>query len=479
VLFGVCGIIATITTLAMRQNLIQQVDDNLQRASARGAGKPPGGGSYGEFRGQSAGTLIATIRATFIDAEVLDESGVPQPTSREVNAIIAGIPADRRPRTYDLGDDLGEYRMRADLSRDGNTVVTGLPLEPVNDTIWWLIGVEIVVTLGGVLVVAGAGPLIVQRALRPLNRVAATATRVAELPLDRGEVALSVRVPEADTDPRTEVGKVGAALNRMLGHVAAALNARHASETRVRQFVADASHELRTPLASIRGYAELARRHRDGVPDDLAYAITRVESEAARMTTLVEDLLLLARLDTGRPLLRDRVDLSRLIVDTVNDAHVASPEHKWQLDLPDEAVSVDGDEARLHQVLANLLTNAGVHTPAGTTVTVRLQTGPTEAIVRVEDNGPGIPANQQPDLFERFSRGDTSRSRAAGSTGLGLAIVAAVVEAHGGQVDMASVVGRTAFTVRLPRLPDVFDSVNRPATHVVESGTGTTGTHEP
>ena len=175
-----------------------------------------------------------------------------------------------------------------------------------------------------------------------------------------------MRVPDADTDPRTEVGQVGAALNRMLGHVADALAARQASETRVRQFVADASHELRTPLAAIRGYAELARRGRDAVPPDVAHALRRVESESARMTTLVDDLLLLARLDSGRPLAAEPVDLTALVVDAVSDAHVAGPDHRWQLDLPDERVTVPGDAARLHQVLANLLANARVHTPPGT-----------------------------------------------------------------------------------------------------------------
>nr|MDT0666446.1 histidine kinase dimerization/phospho-acceptor domain-containing protein [Micromonospora sp. DSM 115978] len=161
--------------------------------------------------------------------------------------------------------------------------------------------------------------------------------------------------------------------NLMLGHVESALAARHASETRVRQFVADASHELRTPLAAISGYAQLTRRTRDQLPDDLAYAMGRVESESARMTSLVEDLLLLARLDSGRPLTRESVDLSRLAVDAVSDAHVAAPDHEFALDLPDEPVNVAGDAARLHQVLANLLANARIHTPAGTRVVTRLE----------------------------------------------------------------------------------------------------------
>ena len=169
------------------------------------------------------------------------------------------------------------------------------------------------------------------------------------------------------------------------------------------------------------------------------------------MTTLVDDLLLLARLDSGRPLDRDRVELSGLVVDAVNDAHAAGPDHRWRLDLPEAAVTVTGDAARLHQVLANLLANARTHTPAGTTVTTRLSTTVDgQAVVSVADDGPGIPAGLLPDVFDRFARGDTSRSRAAGSTGLGLAIVAAVVEAHHGRVEVTSRPGRTEFLVRLP-----------------------------
>jgi two-component system OmpR family sensor kinase len=286
----------------------------------------------------------------------------------------------------------------------------------------------------------------------PLERVAGTAQQVAEMPLDRGDVALSVRVPEADTDSRTEVGKVGAALNRMLGHVASALSARQASELKVRQFVADASHELRTPLASIRGYAELTRRSPHELPSDVTRSLGRIESEATRMTSLVEDLLLLARLDEGRELDRDPVDLSMMLVDAIGDAHAAGPDHKWSILLPEEPVEVVGDRARLHQVVVNLLANARVHTPEGTTVTATLSLDreAERAIVRVADNGPGIPETLKDTLFERFARGDSSRNRATGSTGLGLAIVHAVVDAHGGEVQVESKPGETVFTVSLP-----------------------------
>ena len=306
------------------------------------------------------------------------------------------------------------------------------------------------VTGFGLLAVAGGAAWLARTTLRPLRRVAATATRVSHLPLDSGAVALAERVPAADTDPRTEVGQVGSALNELLDHVGAALTARHESELRVRQFVADASHELRTPLASIRGYAELSRREREPVPPSVTHALSRVESEATRMAVLVDDLLLLARLDAGRPLDEEQVDITRIVVDAVSDAHAAGPDHIWQLDVPEESAYVRGDPARLHQVVANLLANARTHTPAGTTVNTRVQHVDGEVTVSVEDDGPGIPEALQPNVFARFTRGDGSRSRAAGSTGLGLSIVQAVAHAHGGRVDLASRPGATSFRLALP-----------------------------
>jgi two-component system OmpR family sensor kinase len=386
---------------------------------------------------------------------------------------LAQLPVDGHSYTRSLGD-LGDYRLRAArVQHDGDVIITGLPLADLYTTRNQLIAVEVVVGLFAVILAGSAGTVIVRTTLRPLSRVAATAGRVAELPLDRGEVALAVRVPEVDTDPRTEVGQVGAALNRMLGHVAAALSARQASETRLRHFIADASHELRTPLAAIRGYAELTRRVRDRVPSDVVHAMGRVESEASRMTVLVDDLLLLARLDSGRPLAQEPVDLSRLVIDAVSDARVAGSEHRWQLDLPDEPVTVTGDAVRLHQVLANLLTNARTHTPAGTTVVTSLGVDTTHATVSLLDNGPGIPTDLLPFVFDRFARGDTSRSRAAGSTGLGLAIVAAVVEANHGTVEASSQPGRTEFTVRLPLAGPQAKAVAQ-AAHSAGTGRATT-----
>ena len=259
----------------------------------------------------------------------------------------------------------------------GTTLVTGLPLATVQGTLANVEDTQHVVYAAVLVLALALGTAMVQLSLRPLRRVAATATKVTELPLDSGEVTLPAGVP--DSDPRTEVGRVGAAFNRMLFHVERALGRRAASEARLRRFAADASHELRTPLSAIRGYAELALRHPGPVPEDVTHALRRVESESARMTVLVDDLLLLARLDAGRPLEREPVDLSRLAIETTSDAQVARGDHRWRLELPDEPVLVEGDEHRLHQVLANLLSNAGKHTPPGSTVRVALTLGDATA----------------------------------------------------------------------------------------------------
>ncbi len=361
------------------------------------------------------------------------------------------------PATVSLSA-IGRYQLMARPGHDGTTLVTGLPLAPVQSTLRDVELTEIIVFSAALVLTGLLGTGFVRLSLRPLRRVAVTAARVTQLPLASGQVTLPDRVPDAN--PRTEVGQVGAAFNRMLGHVESALARRAASEARLRRFAADASHELRTPLAAIRGYAELALRHPGPVPGDIEHALRRVEAESSRMSVLVDELLLLAQLDAGRPLAQEPVDLTRLAIDATSDARVAAPGHRWLLELPDEPVQVRGDEHRLHQVLANLMSNAAKHTPPGTTVTVALTTTPaTPGTVQlsVTDNGPGIPADLQPTLFERFVRGDSARSHQAGqapSTGLGLAIVDAVATAHGGTVHLDSHPGTTRFTITLPPLAD-------------------------
>ena len=461
-LTAVCAVVCVVSALVLRAWLLDRVDAQLEAASDRSVSAPPADGPPGrgpelpedlaflDARGTAAGTLGARLVGGDVAAAgVLDDSGDVQGLTAAGKNALTTVPTDGEPHTVAV-EGLGDYRVVADEPSNGDVLLTGLPLDSMQATLYRFVAVEAGVATAGIAAAAFAGRAIIRLTLRPLRRVAATASRVSELPLDRGEVALAERVPDIDTDPHTEVGQVGAALNRMLGHVGNALTARHESELQVRQFVADASHELRTPLAAIRGYAEFTHRSRQNAPPDIVRAMGRVESEAERMTALVEDLLLLARLDAGRPLDRQPVDLSLLIVDAVSDARVTGPDHTWLLDLPDDPVVVPGDPARLHQVVANLLANARTHTPSGSTVVMGLHREGDEIGLVVTDDGPGIPAAVRPLLFQRFGRGDTSRSRAAGSTGLGLAIVAAVIAAHHGRIDVASRPGETSFTVTLP-----------------------------
>ncbi len=416
---------------------------------------PGPGPEFLDAPGQPIGMVAAVVSdGTVTKAGVLNRGGERDALSPVAASQLAGVRVSRHPVTRDL-DRLGGYRVIATPGRQtGNTLVVGVSMRGVGKTLTRVALIFAIVTALALLAATAVGVLIIRRALAPLNRVAAAAGAVANLPLDRGEVALPVRVNHADANPNTEVGRLGLAVNRMLDHISAALSTRQASESRVRQFVADASHELRTPLAAIRGYTELAQRNRAEVPADVAHAMSRVESEAQRMTRLVEDLLLLARLDSGRPLEHRTVDLARLCADLVSDAHAAGPDHHWNLDVPPEPLLVSGDDARLHQVVANLLANARVHTPAGTTVTLALNSGGGTAILRVMDDGPGIPVMMQSEVFERFARADTSRLHVDGSTGLGLAIVSAVVAAHNGTITLRSAPGNTEFTVRLPLMTD-------------------------
>ncbi|MFH9834124.1 ATP-binding protein [Streptomyces sp. NPDC017201] len=481
----VAAVIGSVTAIAFQSYMDGKLDDQL-RDIARVAQQPPPGSGKAARGGPEGGDeeplafigrgAFNTFGAVVSGGSVTESKVVKGPDARESteeltdaqkNALEgADVAPDGEPHDVEL-PGLGRYRVQlvpsggtsvGGASGGGTSVLVGIPTAEVDKAVTTLILVEVCVTGAGLIAAGIAGAAMVGVALRPLRRVAATATRVSELPLHSGEVALLERVPDAEADPRTEVGQVGAALNRMLGHVGSALEARQKSETRVRQFVADASHELRTPLASIRGYAELTRRGRENTGPDTRHALGRIESEAERMTGMVEDLLLLARLDAGRPLSYESTDLSPLVIDAVSDARVADrttegAAHHWRLELPEAPATVLADPTRIQQVLINLLANARTHTPPGTTVTVRVRQARRElpwVTLEVEDNGPGIPAELQPRVFERFARGDASRSRHAGSTGLGLAIVQAVVAAHGGTAEVRSVPGSTVFAVHLP-----------------------------
>ena len=464
-------LIGTATALSVRSYLSGQLDDDVRASLLRaervaaapfflpdrlppenGVAPGSGRGEDDPGRGQAVGTLTAYFEL-YDDYEADPAGTVLTQGQRGLSEdaalseadldLIGDLPADGTPREVDL-PGRGSYRIAVVETADGTfKVAAGLPTEDVDGVVATLITTEAILILLGSLLAAIAGLSVVRRQLRPLTEVAETAHTVAALPLDSGAIGITERVPAHLTDEGTEVGQVGSALNTLLAHVESSLDARHASEQRVRQFVADASHELRTPLTTIAGYTELARRR----PEDTAaaaMALAKVEEESARMTTLVEDLLLLARLDSGRPLERADVDLSRLLMEAVSDARVLAPDHRWRLELPEDAVEVTGDDQRLHQVVTNLLTNARKYTPAGTTVTV---TARSDGFT-VHDDGPGFAPEIAAHAFERFARADVGRHR-EGGVGLGLALVEAIVASHNGTVTLTSAPGDTRIDVRL------------------------------
>jgi two-component system OmpR family sensor kinase len=370
--------------------------------------------------------------------------------------LKAGQLANRAGQPFTTGSIDGSTRYRvlvSPLSDGSRTVTVAFNLADVDNTLNRLIGIIVVVSGVVLVLVGGLGYVLVRSSLRPLVEVESTAAAIAA-----GE--LSSRVPEQD--PRTEVGRLGGALNSMLTQVEDAFRARQeseaaalASEGRMRQFVADASHELRTPLTSIRGFSELYRQGAASSPEDVARVMRRIEDESTRMGLLVDDLLLLARLDQERPMEHTPVDLVPLVRDAIGDAAVVAPDRDISLETTEDEVVVYGDEARLRQVLGNLVGNAVKHTPDGSPVAVRVGDRPGDeryALVEVADQGPGLSDEQAGRVFERFYRVDPSRSRAAGGTGLGLSIVSAIVAGHGGRVSVDTAPGKGAiFRVLLPR----------------------------
>jgi len=468
----VCLLIAAATTLVLRSYLIDRLDGDVQRSLERvqmlvhGDVTPPTGGpsdtgpgSFGQTDGGEPPPTPLGNRENSLNA-LISSNGTGTGTAvttdgdrRELDAIevasLAEVEPGHDPETIDVAD-LGSFRVAAVDVGGGTTLVQGIPTADVDGTIRTLIWWETGLGVAGVGAAAIAGRGLIRRQLRPLRSVAETAERVTQLDLASGEVGRTERVPTELTDPDTEVGQVGEALNRLLGHVEDALDARHESEQQARQFLADASHELRTPLATIKGYAELSRRIDD--PDELTGVLGKVDSESQRMTRLVEDMLMLARLDAGREFVARPVDLSRLVTEAVHDAAVVDPERAWGVDLPTEPVTISGDEQRLHQLVTNLLRNATRHTPAGTRVETSLQVDRDTVVLTVADNGTdGIDPALLPTIFDRFTRGDASRTRASGGAGLGTSLVRAIAHAHGGTAAVTSSPGDTRFVVTLPR----------------------------
>jgi two-component system OmpR family sensor kinase len=347
------------------------------------------------------------------------------------------------------------YRIRASFETNSNDMlVIATSLHDVDGTLHRLLLIELLVTGVVLLALGGAGFWVVSLGLRPLRAIEKTAGAIAS-----GD--LSQRVERAEE--RTEVGRLGLALNAMLSQIETAFKAREASERKLRRFVADASHELRTPLSAVRAYAELFSRGADQRPDDLARAMTGITRESERMSVLVQDLLLLARLDEGRPLEREPVQLDDVVGEAVETARTVEPERPIELEATPAVVI--GDRDRLRQIVDNLLSNVRAHTPPGTSVRVTVGAANGDAVIEVQDSGPGLSAEDGDRVFERFYRADQSRARASGGVGLGLSIVAAVAEAHGGSVTARSEPGGGAtFRIVIPRLPDGNNSHGTPST---------------
>jgi two-component system OmpR family sensor kinase len=456
-LFVIGLLVADVATYAALQSyLTQRIDQQTIQAhipiersllGTTGGGAPPNGGpapggdfgpfpqgTYGELR-SSSGTIIKAQSFTY---------------TSDVNTHPV-LPADLKPGTQSNptlltvkgSGTISSYRVYVDRANDGSNdiVIAAVPLSDLQATLGQLLLLELGVSGGVTLVLALLAMIIVRRSLRPLERIGDTA---------RSIVAGGLNQRVSPATERTEVGRLGMALNEMLSELEAAFAARAASQNRLKQFVSDASHELRTPLTSMRGYAELLRRDDQFDPDAVLMAARRIEDEAARMGVLVDDLLLLARLDQGPVLQHNRVDLEGLVADATADAQVADRSRRVSARVLAPLV-IDGDELRLRQVMGNIIRNATVHTPAGRPIEVTLRAEPGLAVIDVVDHGPGIPTADAERIFERFHRADSQRSRDRGGSGLGLSIAAAIVDAHHGSVSVHQTPGGGAtFRVELP-----------------------------
>jgi two-component system OmpR family sensor kinase len=369
------------------------------------------------------------------------DRGDLQPAVPQIPATLRLSPDEASQFSVDAQRGGTDFRVRVESLPLGGALILAVPLDDVAATLNRLLLIELLVSLAAVAAIVALGLWLVRLGLRPLGGIERTAAAIGAGDLGR-------RVQNADE--RTEVGRLGIALNAMLVQIERAFGERAATERRLRRFVADASHELRTPLASLRAYAELFRRGARTRPDDLERAMSGIEREATRMGVLVEDLVLLARLEGERSLERVPVDLTRLAADAVDAARAVEPGRRIELAAPPELV-LTGDPDRLRQVLDNLLANVRAHTPVSAAASVRIESEDGLAVIEVADEGEGLDGEKAARVFERFYRADPSRSRDSGGSGLGLAIVAAIAEAHGGSVTVASAPGHgSTFRMLLP-----------------------------
>jgi len=439
--------VATYSTLS--SYLLDRTDSTLDQTAQTLRRPGPGGG----IRSAPPGTFVQvrsldgdTVVATFSGA-TLPGASVPAPNLPDAVRPPALNRTTEAVRYFTVGGAHGgpEYRVRASIAQgDEAMLLVASSLRDVNSTLNRLLAIELVVTALVLAAIAGLGLWLVRLGLRPLDAIGQTASAIAAGDLSR-------RVERAEE--RTEVGRLGLALNSMLARIESSFRAQEASERKLRRFVADASHELRTPLSAVRAYAELYDRGAAERPDDLERSMKGISRESERMSVLVEDLLLLARLDDGRPLERERVELDEVVGEAVETAQAVDPDRA--IELHAEPATVLGDRVRLRQIVDNLLANVRAHTPPGTPASVSVTRRNGSAEISVTDAGPGLDEEHLEHLFERFYRADPSRARASGGVGLGLAIVAAVAEAHGGTASASSRPGEgTTIAIALPLVLD-------------------------
>ncbi len=434
VLLAAVGLVAadTATYTSLSSYLVGQVDANLDHA-AHDDGADAGPGSWYQLRSADGRRVVAGLGTT---AVLPFEPPVP---ALPVRITVPATPNEGPDRVsyFTVGSMSGgtRFRVRAAIEAQdpAHMLILAIPLTDVTNTLHHLFLVELLVTLAVLAALAALGLWIIRLGLRPLHAIEATAVAITA-----GDLSLRVEHP----DPHTEVGRLGGALNTMLDRI-------EASDKRLRRFVADASHELRTPLAAVRAYAELFGRGAASRPEDLERSMTGITRESERMSLLVDDLLLLARLDEGRPLARAPVDFAAVVSEAVDAARAVEPDRP--IDVTVDAASITGDRDRLRQAVDNLFANVRSHTPAGTPVSVELRAERGEARLSVADHGPGVTEDDAARIFERFYRVDASRARASGGVGLGLSIVAAIVSAHGGSVaSEATPGGGATFVIALP-----------------------------